>query len=112
MPIDLYALFCVERKIDPPVPGSHSVVPAPYSVWGMGVESSASFGVLSIAHEARSETRTRRFGVWVRAIPGLKIQTWGTHSFREGQTWATRPQLPIGHGDPSGGMTGPPGRSV
>jgi hypothetical protein len=23
-------------------------------------------------------------------IPGLKSETWGTHSFWNGQTWATR----------------------
>jgi hypothetical protein len=26
----------------------------------------------------------------VARIPGLKRETWGTHSFVDGQTWATR----------------------
>jgi hypothetical protein len=26
----------------------------------------------------------------IRRLPGLKIETWGTHSFWDGQTWATR----------------------
>jgi len=27
---------------------------------------------------------------WLHSIPGLKIETWATRSFVDGQTWATR----------------------
>jgi hypothetical protein len=52
--------------------------------------------------ESHCWQRTSPFGIPTSNIPGLRIETWATRPFIEGQTWATRPLRIAGERESSG----------